>query len=338
MTTTDAEQVADPIKHAVPRRWLAAAGLLAPGLARAQAVAFPDRAIQMVVGFPPGGQADLAARPVAGAMERVVRQPVVVQNRPGGAGSVASAFVARAPADGHTLLMALSSISVIPEAERLFGRIAPYEVAQFAPIGLVNADPTLLAVPAASPWRTAREFLDAARARPGDIPYGSSGAYGTLHVAMEMLAAAAQVRLLHIPFQGAGPAITALLSANIQALASAPGTLVQHVQTGRLRVLGCWGRERAPAFPEVPTFMELGFPEVEFYIWAGLMAPAATPAPVVARLREALAASMRDAEALRAFEAAGSPPRHLDAPDFARFLAEDSARLVGAVRRIGRVE
>ncbi len=321
----------------VGRRALLAAPLLAPSLARAQP-AFPDRAITIVVGFPPGGQADLAARPVAGAMERHFRLPVVVQNRPGGAGAVGSGFVARAPADGHTLLMALSSLAVIPEAERLFGRAAPYEVSQFAPIGLVNADPTMLAVPASAPWRTARDFLDAARARPGDIPYGSSGAYGTLHVAMEMLAASAGVRLLHVPFQGAGPAITALLSGNIQALASAPGTLTQHVQAGRLRVLGCWGRERAPAFPDVPTFVELGFAEVEFYIWAGLMAPAATPAPVLARLREAFGAAMRDPEALRAFAAAGSPPRYLDAPDFARFLAEDSARLVRAVARIGRVE
>jgi tripartite-type tricarboxylate transporter receptor subunit TctC len=141
-----------------------------------------------------------------------------------------------------------------------------------------------------------------------------------------------------VPFQGAGPAITALLSGNIQALATAPGTVTQHVQSGRLRVLACWGRERAPAFPEVPTFMEAGFPEVEFYIWAGLFAPVATPAAIQLRLRESLRAAMQDAELLRAFETAGSPPRYLDAPDFARFFAEDSARLVRAVQRIGRVE
>ena len=292
----------------------------------------------MIVGFPPGGQADLAARPVAAAMERNLRQAVVVQNRPGGAGAIGSGFVARAPADGLTLLMALSSLAVIPEAEKLFGRPPPYTVEQFAPIGLVNADPTMLAVPANAPWRSMAEFIEAARARPGDIPYGSSGAYGTLHVAMEMLANASGIRLLHVPFQGAGPAITALLSGNIQALATAPGTVVQHVQSGRLRVLGCWGRERAPAFPDVPTFMETGLPEVEFYIWAGLFTPVATPAPIQLRLRESLRAAMQDPDLLRAFETAGSPPRYLDAPDFARFFAEDSARLVRAVHRIGRVE
>ena len=320
----------------LPRRLLLAASSLAALPAQAQD--FPSRAITMVVGFPPGGQADLAARPVAAAMERNLRQPVVVQNRPGGAGAIGSAFVARAAPDGHTLLMALSSLAVVPEAEKLFGRPPPYTVDQFAPIGLVNADPTMLAVPANAPWRNLAEFAAAARARPGDIPYGSSGAYGTLHVAMEMFASAARIRLLHVPFQGAGPAITALLSGNIQALASAPGTLTQHVQAGRLRVLACWGRERAPAFPDVPTFLESGFPEVEFYIWAGLFAAAATPAPVVARLRDSLRAAMQDADLLRAFAAAGSPPRYLDAPDFARFFAEDSARLVRAVQRIGRVE
>ncbi|MBS7812985.1 tripartite tricarboxylate transporter substrate binding protein [Roseococcus sp. XZZS9] len=318
------------------RRLLLAAPLAAPSLAHGQD--FPSRAVTVIVGFPPGGQADLAARPVAAALERIFRQPVVVQNRAGGAGAIGSGFVARAPADGHTLLMALSSLAVIPEAEKLFGRPPPYTVDQFTPVALVNADPTMLAVPAEAPWRSIDDFVRDAKARPGDIPYGSSGAYGTLHAAMEMFATAAGIRLLHVPFQGAGPAITALLSGNIQALATAPGTLTQHTQSGRLRVLGCWGRERAPAFPEVPTFMEAGFPEVEFYIWAGLFAPAATPAPVLSRLREAMRGAMQDADLRRAFEAAGSPPRYLDAPDFARFFAEDSARLVAAVQRIGRVE
>lgn len=320
----------------LPRRLLLAAPFAASLPAQAQE--FPSRAITTIVGFPPGGQADLAARPVAAALERILRQPVVVQNRPGGAGAIGSGFVARAPADGYTLLMALSSLAVIPESEKLFGRPAPYTVDQFAPIALVNADPTMLAVPANAPWQSIADFVRDAKARPGDIPYGSSGAYGTLHVAMEMFATAAQIRLLHVPFQGAGPAITALLSGDIKALASAPGTLTQHVQAGRVRVLGCWGRERAAAFPDVPTFMEAGFPEVEFYIWAGLFAPAATPAPIVTRLREAMRGAMQDADLLRAFEAAGSPPRYMDAPDFARFFAEDSARLVGAVQRIGRVE
>ena len=319
------------------RRTLAATAALAPFAARAQSD-YPARAITLVVPFPPGGQADLAARPTAAALEKILRQPVVVQNRGGAAGAIGNGFVARSAPDGYTLVMALSSLAVIPEAERLFGRAPPYTADQFAPVALVNADPTMLAVPAAAPWQTVEQFIAAARAAPGSIPYGSSGTYGTLHVAMEMLAAAANFRLLHVPFGGAGPAITALLGGQISALASAPGTLTQHARDGRIRVLGCWGRDRVAAFPEVPTFIEKGHAEVEFYIWAGMFAPAATPAPVLLRLREAMRLAVQDADLLRAFTAAGAPVRYMDAPEFARFFADDSARLVQAVQRIGKVE
>jgi tripartite-type tricarboxylate transporter receptor subunit TctC len=320
------------------RRTLIAATAALPVAAAAQTTDFPSRALTMVVPFPPGGQADLAARPTAAAMERILRQPVVVQNRGGAAGAIGNAFVARSAPDGYTLVMALSSLAVIPEAEKLFNRAPPYTADQFAPVALVNADPTMLAVPASAPWRTMEEFIAAAKAAPGAIPYGSSGTYGTLHVAMEMLAASAGIRLLHVPFQGAGPAITALLSGQIQALASAPGTLTQHARDGRIRVLGCWGKERVPAFPDVPSFIEKGFGDVEFYIWAGLFAPAATPAPVMQVLRNAVRQAVQDPQLVQAFTAAGAPVSYMDAPDFARFFAEDSARLVRAVNRIGRVE
>jgi tripartite-type tricarboxylate transporter receptor subunit TctC len=320
------------------RRTLLAAVAATPFAAQAQTADFPTRAITMVVPFPPGGQADLAARPVAAAMERVLRQPVVVQNRGGAAGAIGNAFVARSAPDGYTIVMALSSLAVIPEAERLFNRPPPYTADQFAPVALVNADPTMLAVPASAPWRTMEEFIAAAKARPDEIPYGSSGTYGTLHVAMEMLASSAGIKLLHVPFQGAGPAITALLGGQIQALASAPGTLTGHVRDGRVRVLGCWGRQRVAAFPDVPTFMERGFADVEFYIWAGMFAPAGVPAPVMTRLREAARQAVADPDLIRAFEAAGAPVAYMDAPEFTRFFAEDSARLVRAVGRIGKVE
>jgi tripartite-type tricarboxylate transporter receptor subunit TctC len=319
------------------RRTLIAAGAALPFAAQAQSE-FPTRPITMVVAFPPGGQADLAARPTAAALEKILRQPVIVQNRGGAAGAIGNAFVARSTPDGYTLLMALSSIAVIPEAEKLFDRAPPYTMDQFAPIALVNADPTMLAVPASAPWRTLEEFIAAARANPGGIPYGSSGTYGTLHVAMEMFTAAAGIRLLHVPFGGAGPAITALLGGQIQALASAPGTLTQHARDGRVRVLACWGRDRVAAFPEVPTFIEKGFPDVEFYIWAGLFAPAATPAPVIARLRDAMRQAVQDPDLVRAFTAAGAPVAYRDAPDFQRFFDADTARLLAAVRRIGKVE
>lgn len=292
----------------------------------------------MIVPFPPGGQADLAARPVAAALERLLGRAVVVENRGGAGGAVGNAAVARAEPDGHTILMTLSSLAVLPEAERLFERKPAYEVDQLVPVARVLADPTLLAVPASAPWKSVTDLVEDARKRPGEIPFGSSGPYGTLHVSMEMFATAAGIKLLHVPFRGAGPALTGLLSGTIQALASAPGVLKPQVDEGKLRVLANWGGERVPSFPDTPTFRELGFADVEFYIWAGLFVPRGLPDPVVTRLRESMRQVMNDPEVRKTFENAGSPPAYQDAPDFARFIEADSARLITAVRKIGKVE
>jgi len=300
--------------------------------------AWPTRTINMIVPFPPGGQADLAARPVAAALEKILGQPVLVENRGGGGGSIGNAAAARAAPDGYTLLMSLSSLVVLPEADRLLGRKPAYEMSQLTPIARVLADPTLLAVPASAPWKTLQELIDDAQKRPGAIPYGSSGAYGTLHVSMEMFASAAGIKLLHVPFQGAGPAVKALLGGEVQALASAPGVLKQHVDTGTVRVLANWGGERIASFPDLPTFKELGFRDVEFYIWAGLFAPKGMPAPISTRLAEAMKQTMAEPETAKAFAAAGSPAAYLDGEAFQSFIATDGARLIAAVQRIGKVE
>jgi tripartite-type tricarboxylate transporter receptor subunit TctC len=306
------------------------------GTARART--WPERQLTMIVPFPPGGQADLAARPIAAAMEKLLGRPVVVVNRGGAGGAVGNRAAAQSAPDGYTLLMTLSSLAVLPEADRLFGRTPSYEVSQLEPVGRVLADPTLLAVPYAAPWRTLDDLIADAKARPGAIPYGSSGIYGTLHVAMEMFAHSAGIRLLHVPFTGAGPAVTAILAGTVQALASAPGVLLGHVRERRLRVLANWGAERIASFPDTPTFRELGHPSVEFYIWAGLFLPAGVPAPIMERLRAALRAACEEPEVVRVFANAGSPVAYLDAPEFARFVEQDSARLIAAVRTIGRVE
>ena len=297
---------------------LAQSALSNPAFAQA---AWPAHNVTMIVPFPAGGQADLAARPVAQALEKILGKPFVVDNRAGDAGgSIGNAAAARAEPDGYTLLMTLSSLAVLPEADRLFDRPPLYEVSQFAPVARVLADPTLLAVPASAPWKTLQDFVDDAKKRPGQIPYGSSGPYGTLHVAMEMFAASAGIKLLHIPFRGAGPALTALMGGTVQALASAPGTLKQQVDDGKMRVLANWGAERIAN------------------IWAGLFGQAALPAPTMTRLRDAMAQLLKSVEVTRTFETAGSPVAYLDAPEFAKFVAEDSARLIAAVKKIGRVE
>ena len=155
---------------------------------------------------------------------------------------------------------------------------------------------------------------------------------------MEMFASSAGIKLLHVPFRGAGPALNALLSGTVQALASAPGTLKQQVDDGKMRVLANWGAERVPSFPDLPTFKELGYKDVEFYIWAGLFAQAALPAPIMTQLRQAMAQAVKDRVVTRTFEAAGSPVAYMDAPEFATFVEADSARLIAAVKKIGKVE
>jgi tripartite-type tricarboxylate transporter receptor subunit TctC len=304
--------------------------------ARAQS-AWPNRTIKIVVPFPPGGQGDLAARPIADALQKRLGPAVIVENRAGAGGKTGNAAVARAEPDGYSLLMTLSSLAVLPEADRLFERPSLYEVDDLAPVARILADPTLLAVSADSPWKTVKEFVEDAKARPGEIPYGSSGPYGTLHVAMEMFATEAGIKLLHVPFTGAGPAVNALLQGSIKALASAPGVLRPQADAGSIRVLANWGAERVSSFPDVPTFKELGYPNVEFYIWAGLFAPRKTPPAIIDRLRTEVKAIMADPATTHIFENAGSPPAWLDAPDFNTFIEADSARLIRAVKKIGKV-
>jgi tripartite-type tricarboxylate transporter receptor subunit TctC len=314
------------------------AGLvLAPGVGRAQE-AYPSRPVQMVVAFPPGGQADIVARPVSAALERLWRQPVPVVNRGGAGGAIGNASVARAAPDGYTLLMALSSLAMLPEADRLAGRTPSYTVDQLAPIALITADPTVLVVKADAPWRTLEDFVADAKRRPGAITYSSAGNFSTLHVAMAMFAGAAGLDLLHVPFQGGGPAMTALLSGTVQALSSGPGPALSQVRDGKLRALAQWGATRAPGFEEVPTFIEKGYRDVEFYIWAGVFAPAATPAAVQDRLRGSLRQAVQDEALKRALAAAGSPIDFREGEAFATFFRQDSARLVRAVQRIGKVD
>ena len=316
---------------------LALASLPLPALAQ-DSGGFPNRPVQMVVAFPPGGQGDVVARPLAAALERHWRQPVPVTNRPGASGEIGNASVARAAPDGHTLLLALASLPVLPVAARINGRTPAYEVEQFTPIALITADPTVLVVPAGAPWRTLEEFIADARRRPGQISYSSAGTYSTLHLPMAMLAQAAGLDLLHVPFQGGGPALTALLGGQVQALASGPGPATPHVREGRLRALATWGARRLAGYEEVPTLLERGFQGVEFYIWTGVFGPAGLPGPVLAAIRQGIAAAVRDPETQRALAASGNTLDHRDGEAFERFFRADTERLQRVVRQLGRLE
>jgi tripartite-type tricarboxylate transporter receptor subunit TctC len=293
--------------------------------------------ITMIVPFPPGGVADTVARPVAEALARELKQQVLVDNRAGAGGATGIGAAARAAADGYTLLMALSSISILPEADKLLERKPQYTLDQLAPIARFTADPTVLAVRADAPWKTLADFVADLKANPAKYNYGSSGNYGTMHVPMEMLKAAAGFRMTHIPYTGAGPAVLALLGGQVDAVSTGPSTVAQHVRGGRLRVLAHWGDKPLQSLPEVQSLAQLGY-RTSFAQWSALFVPAGTPAPVIARLRDAAKKAAADAQVVATIGRAGSPIEHLDAPEFQRYLEADAKGMVEAVKKIGRVE
>jgi tripartite-type tricarboxylate transporter receptor subunit TctC len=291
----------------------------------------------MVVPFPPGGLADTAARPMAEALSRELKQPVVIENRAGAGGAIGMAYVAKAKPDGYTILMALSSYTVLPEADKVLGRTPQYQLADLKPIARVTGDPTVLAVRAESPWKTYAEFIAAARASPGKLTFGSSGNYGTMHMPMAMLALEQGVQLTHVPYTGAGPAIIGLLGGQVDAISTGPATIVQHVKAGKVRVLAHWGEGRLASLPDVPSLRELGVP-VEYAQWSGMFVPAGTPEPVVARLREAARAAANDDRVKQVLTTAGSPVMYLDAPEFQRYVDADATKMAEVVKKVGKLE
>jgi tripartite-type tricarboxylate transporter receptor subunit TctC len=318
------------------RRFLVAAGLVAAaGLAAAQA--FPSKPVTIVVPFPPGGLADTVARPVAEAMSRDLGQPVVIENKGGAGGGIGMAYAAKAPADGYTILMALSSYSVLPEADTILGRPQMYSYSALRPLARFTADPTVLAVRADAPWKTVKDFVEDARKRPGAINFGSSGNYGTMHVPMEILKQVANVRMTHIPYTGAGPAVVALLGGQVDALATGPATVLQHVKAGKIRVLAHWGNAKLETMPDVPSLKQSGY-NAEYAQWSGLFVPAGTPEPVVQRLRAAARAAANDPKVKQVILGAGSPVLYQDTPEFTKYVQSDVHRMADVVKKIGKVQ
>ncbi len=309
--------------------------LLLAALAAAQD--YPGRPITLIVPFPPGGVADNVARPVAQALGKQLGQPVIIENKQGAGGGIGMAQVAKAKPDGYTLLLALSSISIIPEADKVLGRAPLFALDQLTPIARFTADPVVLAVRTESPWKTYAEFIAYAKANPKKINYGSSGNYGTMHVPMEMLGSLTGTSFTHVPFTGAAPAVTALLGGSLDAVASGPSTVLQHVKAGKLRVLVNWGPERHPALPEVPTLRELGV-MVEFAQWAGLFAPSGTPELILNALRKASRDVQDDPAFKQTFVTFQIPLAYLDAPAFRTYWDIDAKKMADVVQRIGKVE
>ena len=310
--------------------------LVAPGWASAQE-AFPSRPITIVNPFPPGGQADLSGRPLAASMEKVLKQPVVLTNKPGAAGAVGMQSVAVAKPDGYTITITVPAISTLPEVDKLFGRPAVITRDQFAPIARINADPCLVVVNAEKPWKSMKELLEDAKKRPGEITFASSGIYGASHVPMEMILQAAGAKMRHLPTAGGGPATTAVLGGHADLWCSTIGPATPHVKSGKLRALGVTATARPPYIPDVATLKELGH-DVEYYLWIGLFAPKATPAPIMKSLRDSVKQAVEDPGFKSALEKIQSPLAYQDADEFQKWWDADSARLAEVIKKIGKVE
>jgi len=314
----------------------AAAAALALKPAFAQG-AYPSRPVTLVNPFPPGGAVDVVARPFASVMEPLLKQPLVIETKAGAAGQVGGQFAANAKPDGYTLLMHIVSISGFAEVDKLFGRPVKFTRADFIPIARLIADPMVLVVNDKQPHKNLKEFVDDAKKRPNQLIFSSSGLYGALHLPMALFMKSAGIQMKHLPTAGGGPALTAILGNNSQALVSSIAAANAQMKAGKLRPLACFGGQRAPALPDVPTMKESGY-DVEFYLWVGLFAPKGTPGAVVASLRDATRKAVATDQFKSAMKNLGQDVAYLDQQEFKSFWDADAKRVEDAVRQIGKVE
>jgi tripartite-type tricarboxylate transporter receptor subunit TctC len=314
-----------------------AAAAAALGVAPAAAQeAYPTRAITFVNPFPPGGAVDVVARPLASVMEPLLKQSIAIETKAGAAGAVGAQYVASAKPDGYTLLVHIVSISGFAEVDKLFGRTPKFTRADFIPIARFTEGPMVLIVNDQTPYKSLQELVDDAKKRPNEIIFSSSGLYGALHLPTALFMNAAGIQMRHLPTNGGGPALTALLGNNSQVLVSSIAAASPHLRSGKARALACFSSRRAAAVPDVPTLKERGH-NVEFSLWVGLFAPKGTPDPVIARLREVARRAAADAQFSKAMANIGDVVAYLDQPEFAKFWDEDAKRVEDAVRLIGKV-
>jgi tripartite-type tricarboxylate transporter receptor subunit TctC len=298
--------------------------------------AYPSRAVTFINPFPPGGAADVVARPLASVLEPLLKQPIVIETKAGAAGAVGAQYAATAKPDGYTLLVHIVSISGFAEVDKLFGRAPKFTREDFIPIARFTEGPMVLVVNDETPYKSLQELVDDARKRPNEIVFSSSGLYGALHLPTALFMKAAGLQMRHLPTNGGGPALTALLGNNSQVLVSSVAAASPHIKSGKARALACFSSRRAASLPDVPTLMELGH-DVEFTLWVGLFAPKGTPDSAVGRLRELTRKAVADEQFAKAIQNIGDAVAYLDQPEFAKFWDEDARRVEEAVRSIGKV-
>lgn len=319
------------------RQWLLAGAACGFSNLLSAQEAFPVRAVNLVVPFPPGGLADSVARLLAPSLELALGQPAVVMNRAGAAGAIGAAVVANAKPDGYSVLFTLSSVSTLPE-QALVNRQKPaFLLSQLKPIARVSTDPLAIVVRAESSFKSLEDLIALARSKPGEVSYGSSGNYGTVHVPIEIFAHEARLKLNHIPYAGGGPLMVGLLGAQVDFTMLPRSAITSQVRAGKLRILAIVGADVWPQFPSAPNTATQGL-SVDVQPWTGAFVPVDTPPNVVERLRSAFRVASENPDFKQALLKAEGAPAYLDAAEFKSFWDQDVARLTQAVRRMGKLE
>ncbi|WP_026432301.1 Bug family tripartite tricarboxylate transporter substrate binding protein [Paracidovorax oryzae] len=315
------------------RTWLTAAALACMSAAVLAQTAFPAKPIRVVVGFPAGGPLDQHARLLTDKLQAVLGQPVVVDYKAGAGGTVGAQDVMKAPPDGHTLMLANTGVMVINPA--LYSKLPYSTLKDFTPIARTAMQPLALLVNPKLPAQNLQEFIAYARARPGQVNFGSAGNGGISHLVPEMFKTATGLFMVHIPYRGSAPAFTDLMGGQVQFMAeSIPQAAAYHKQ-GKVRALAVTSRERNPALPDVPTAIESGLKNFEVVGFYGFLAPAGTPRDVVAKLSDAFGQVMQSPDVKNRMVAQGADPAFLGADAFASFLAAEMPRWAVAVQQSG---
>ena len=294
---------------------------------------FPNRPLRYIVPFPPGGSADPVARIMATAMSESLGKQIVVDNRPGAAGTVGAEIAAQAAPDGYTLFACnIASLAISPA---LYKKLNYDPVNGFAPIGLVGSTANALAIHPSVPATTTAEFIAYAKTRPGKINYSSAGVGTSPQLSMEMFRMNAGIDLVHVPYKGAGPALVGLLGGHVEAMFSTVPTYLGAFRSGRVRLLGVTSKTRHPDVPDVPTLDESGMPGFEVISWQALCTPAGVPNAVLARIRDAFSAALAVPETKKQLADAGMQPTPLMAEKFAAFVRAEHAKWAKVVKDVG---
>lgn len=309
-----------PTKRTLMRATAGALLLLAAPLSMAQA--WPTRPIRLVVPFPPGGLIDNMARLVGSRLSQELGQPVVIDNKPGAGGNVGAAEVARAPADGYTLLMASPALTISPAIYKNL----PYQPSQLAPVALLGRVPNVLLVNPASGIGKVQDLVGRAKAKPGQLNYASNGNGTSLHLSAELFKRRSETFITHVPYRGAAAAITALLSGEVDMMFDNLPSAIGQIQAGKLRALAVTTAQRSTALPDVPTLAEAGMEGFNVSAWFGVAAPAGLPAPVATRLADALQKVVQQPEVAAAMQRQGADPAFMDAASAAAVLNTDAAQ------------